>query len=256
MLVITEIKERVAYVTLNRPTKKNALNSQLVIDLKQAIAAAAENELVKVIVINALGDAFCAGADLESLQQLQQNSFEENLQDSNALKALFELIYFLPKVVIAQVEGHAIAGGCGLANVCDLVYAVPEAKFGYPEVKIGFIPAIVMTFLIRKIGENKAKELLLTGKLISAEEGIAFNMVTQVFDKTIIQEKVFEIAHQLCIQNSAEAMGTTKLMMAEVQHMPIKEALTYAALCNAKARSSDDCLKGINAFVNKSKLMW
>jgi methylglutaconyl-CoA hydratase len=256
MIIISEVKERIAYITLNRPGKKNALNGELVVALKEAIHAAAINPHVKVIVLKANGEVFCAGADLECLQQLQKNTFEENLQDSNSLKALFELIYFLPKIVIAQVEGHAIAGGCGLANVCDLVYTVPEAKFGYTEVRIGFIPALVMTFLIRKIGEGRAKELLLTGKLITANEAVTYQMVSQIFEKDTIAEKVEAIALSICRQNSAEAMATTKLMMAEIQNLSIKEALNYAATQNAKARGSVDCKKGIDAFVKKIKLLW
>src|SRR5258706_15353998 len=122
---------------------------------------------VKVIVLGATGEAFCAGADLAYLQKLQHFSFEENLNDSRHLRDLFLKIYTLKKVVIAQVQGHALAGGCGLATVCDIVFAVPEARFGYTEVRIGFVPAIVMVFLLRKLGEQKAKQLLLGGELMA-----------------------------------------------------------------------------------------
>lgn len=256
MLVISEIKNRIAYLTLNRPDKKNALNSDLVNTLKDSLNQMANDSNVKIIIIKGNGDAFCAGADLAYLQQLQQNTFEENLKDSESLKELFEIIYYLPKIVIAQVEGHAIAGGCGLANVCDLVYAVPEAKFGYTEVKIGFIPAIVMSFLIRKIGEGKAKELLLTGKLITANEALNFGMINQIFDRENIEKEVQRIANQLCEQNSEEAMAATKLMIANIQHLPIQEALQYAAHQNAVARSSNDCKKGIASFLNKNQISW
>jgi methylglutaconyl-CoA hydratase len=256
MLVISEIKNRIAYLTLNRPDKKNALNSDLVNTLKDSLNQMANDSNVKIIIIKGNGDAFCAGADLTYLQQLQQNTFEENLKDSESLKELFEIIYYLPKIVIAQVEGHAIAGGCGLANVCDLVYAVPEAKFGYTEVKIGFIPAIVMSFLIRKIGEGKAKELLLTGKLITANEALNFGMINQIFDRENIEKEVQRIANQLCEQNSEEAMAATKLMIANIQHLPIQEALQYAAHQNAVARSSNDCKKGIASFLNKNQISW
>ena len=158
-LIIYSVKDRVGYITLNRPEKRNALSSELVTALKEAFATAKNDRDVKVIVLKANGESFCAGADLAYLQQLQQFSFQENLADSNHLKDLFLQIYQLEKVVVAQVQGHALAGGCGLATICDFVFAVPEAKFGYTEVKIGFIPALVSIFLIRKIGEQKAKQL-------------------------------------------------------------------------------------------------
>src|SRR5688500_4382084 len=156
-------------IILNRPDKRNALNSEFVAELTQAFKQAAGDDAVRVIVLKAEGSVFSAGADLAYLQQLQANTFEENLADSSALKDLFILMYEHPKLIIAQVDGHAIAGGCGLVTVCDFVYAVPDAMFGYTEVRIGFIPAIVMFFLMRKVGEAKARSLLLTGKLIKAE---------------------------------------------------------------------------------------
>ncbi len=154
------VADRIGYITLNRPDKRNALSFDLVKELKEAFARAEDDAAVKVIVLRANGEAFCAGADLAYLQNLQKFSHVENLADSNHLKELFLQIYILKKVVIAQVQGHALAGGCGLATVCDFSFSVPEAKFGYTEVKIGFIPAIVMVFLIRKIGEGKARHLL------------------------------------------------------------------------------------------------
>src|SRR5690606_7930442 len=140
---------------------------RLVTGLTTTFIRASEDEEVKVIVLRANGKTFSAGADLTYLQQLQQNTYEENVTDSEHLKELFTTIYYLPKVVIAQVEGHAIAGGCGLATVCDLVFAIPEANFGYTEVKLGFVPAIVSCFLLHKINEGLAKQILLTGELFS-----------------------------------------------------------------------------------------
>ena len=139
-LVIFTVKDRVGYITLNRPDKRNALSHELVIELIDAFDKAEQDSSVKVVVLKAAGEAFCAGADLAYLQQLQNFSFEQNLEDSRQLKNLFLKIYQLKKVVIAQVQGHALAGGCGLATVCDFTFAVPEAKFGYTEVKIGFSP--------------------------------------------------------------------------------------------------------------------
>ncbi|RYD75462.1 MAG: hypothetical protein EOP53_16425, partial [Sphingobacteriales bacterium] len=167
--VETRSQNGIFEIILNRPDKRNALNSEFVQELIEAFTQANNDEKTRVVILKANGKAFSAGADLAYLQQLQNNTFEENLQDSSQLKTLFSHIYNHKKIVIAQVEGHAIAGGCGLATVCDFVFSVPEALYGYTEVKIGFVPAIVMFFLLRKIGESKARELLLTGKLVSAE---------------------------------------------------------------------------------------
>ena len=145
-LVDYSVKDRIGFITLNRPEKRNALSFELIAEMKNAFNQADKDERVKVIVLRANGETFCAGADLDGLQKLQNFSREENLEDSRHLKELFYKIYTLNKVVIAQVQGHALAGGCGLAIVCDFVYAVPEAKFGYTEVKIGFVPSIVMVF--------------------------------------------------------------------------------------------------------------
>jgi methylglutaconyl-CoA hydratase len=250
------VKENVAYITLNRPEKKNALSHDLVTDLKEGFKKAESDDSVKVIILNATGDVFCAGADLEYLQQLQNFSFEQNLSDSTHLKELFLLIYELKKIVIAQVEGTALAGGCGLATVCDFTFAVPEARFGYSEVKIGFIPAIVMVFLIRKLGEGIAKQLLLTGSSISAQEAKNLHLINGVVDKGKIHAEVFKFAKQLIQSNSSYAMSVTKQMIAKVQSLHLDEALSFAAEMNAKARESEDCRKGIAAFLNKEKIKW
>jgi len=159
-------------------------------------------------------------------------------------------------VVIGQVQGHAIAGGCGLATVCDLVYSVPEAQFGYTEVKIGFIPAIVMVFLVRKLGDAHARELLITGQLISAERANRLGIVTEVVAADGLEERVLQTADMLITTNSGQSMAMTKQMMAEVQQMSIVNALEYAAEQNAHARSTEDCRRGIAAFLNKEKFTW
>lgn len=251
-----QVENRVGVITLNRPDKRNALNHQLVAELKSAFDMAERDEQVKVVVLNAEGDAFCAGADLGYLQDLQKFSHEENLADSNHLKELFLKIYRLPKVVIAQVQGHALAGGCGLATVCDFTFAVPEAKFGYTEVKIGFIPAIVMVFLLRKLGEQKAKQLLLTGDLIKAQAAFDMGLISKVVAKENLEEEVRTLAQTLIKNNSGQSMALTKQMIGDVQSLTLDEALDYAAKMNATARASADCKKGIAAFLNKEELSW
>lgn len=255
-LVLYQLESRIAYLTLNRPAKRNALNPEMINALKEALTKASSDSEAKVIIIRSSGTVFSAGADLEHLQKLQNNSYEENLNDSNNLKELFEQIYNNPKIIIAQVEGAAIAGGCGLATVCDFTFAVPESKFGYTEVKIGFVPAIVMIFLLRKIGETKAKELLLTGKLIDATQALNSGLINSVFSKEEIAAKVKDFAIAICNETSSQSLSLTKEMIGKVQELSLEEALNYAAKMNAKARGTEDCKKGISSFLNKESLQW
>lgn len=255
-LVNYELHKRIAYITLNRPEKRNALNTELVTQLQQALDKAETDTEAKVIVIKAEGKAFCAGADLAYLQQLQQNTYEENLHDSSQLKKLFYSIYNHKKIVIAQVHGHAIAGGCGLATVCDFVFCADHIKLGYTEVKIGFIPALVLVFLVRKIGEGKAKQLLLSGNLITAQTAKEMGLINEVCQLDELHSKVQEFAEKLCIENSGQSMELTKKLINSIQHLPIEEALQTAATSNAKARNTADCKKGISAFLNKEKIQW
>lgn len=255
-LVNYTVRDRVGFITLNRPEKRNALSFELVASLKDAFQKAESDPKVKVVILGGEGEAFCAGADLEYIKQLQGNSYAENLKDSNHLKELFLQIYKLKKVVIAKVHGHALAGGCGLATVCDFVFAVPEAKMGYTEVKIGFIPALVMVFLIRKIGEQRARHLLLSGELVSGDGALQAGLVTRLIPKEQLDAAVETFAQHLVQNNSGQSMETTKGMIAGVQSLPLEDALDLAASMNAHARETEDCRKGILAFLEKRKIEW
>jgi methylglutaconyl-CoA hydratase len=255
-IVLYEVRDRIGFITLNRPEKRNALSQELVSELNAAFTKAEKDHEVKVIVLKANGEAFCSGADLGYLQQLQSFSIEDNLADSTKLKELFARIYSLSKVVIAQVQGHAIAGGCGLATVCDFIYSIPEAKFGYTEVKIGFVPAIVMVFLIRKIGEQRARQFLLTGSLVTATDALGHGLITKIATRDLIEDEVIDFAKKLISSNSGQAMAATRRMIAEVQSMSLHDALNYAARMNADARGTNDCKKGIAAFLDKKTIEW
>ena len=250
------VAQGIGTITLSRPEKRNALSFELVSELKAAFTALEMDATVKIIILKAQGEAFCAGADLGYLQQLQHFSYEENLADSNHLKELFLQIYTLKKIVIAQVQGHALAGGCGLATVCDFVFAVPEAKFGYTEVRIGFIPAIVMIFLLRKIGEARSKQMLLSGELISAGDALGLTLINRIIPKENLEQETMAYAASLIRSNSAQAMMQTKQMIARVQEMPLEKALTFAAESNATARATVDCKRGVDAFLKKEKIIW
>jgi methylglutaconyl-CoA hydratase len=255
-LVLYSVADRIATISLNRPEKKNAFNPELVTALTAALLQASDDEEVKLIVLKAVGDVFSAGADLAYLQQLQQNSHEENVADSDNLKTLFTTIYYLPKVVIAQVEGHAIAGGCGLATVCDITFAVPEAKFGYTEVKLGFVPAIVSCFLIRKTSETIAKKILLTGDLFSAEEALAYNLITYVTNREEIDLKVSEFAKRLCDSASGNSLMVTKQLIGQTTNPGLERSLALAVQINARVRESEDFKRGIAAFISKEQIKW
>ncbi len=251
-----DIINRVAIITLNRPDKRNAFSYQLVTELKQAFYSAEHNEQVRAVILKANGKVFSAGADLAYLQALQKASYQDNLADSVYLKDLYIQIYKHSKPVIAQVQGHAIAGGCGLVTACDFVFSVPEAQFGYTEVKIGFVPAIVMTFLLRKVGEAYAKSLLLSGDLVAAQKMHQIGLIHQIISGDELENTVLEFTQNLIRGGSGQAIGITKKLIAEIQEKPFFEALSLASEINAHARGLEDCKQGISAFLNKEKIIW
>jgi methylglutaconyl-CoA hydratase len=251
------IENRIGYITIQRAEKRNALNAELITELSESFDAFETDDKVKVIVIKADGTTFCSGADLESLQEMQNNTYEQNLADSNRLKDLYYKIYTFKKIVIAQVQGHALAGGCGLVSICDFSFSVPEANFGYTESRIGFVPAIVLSFLVRKIGENKARMMLLTGNVIKASEAYHIGLITHICEneKDLIKS-VYEFATSIIEHNASSSIELTKKLFYSLPNLPLEEALTIAASTNALARQSEDCKKGIAAFLNKETLKW
>jgi methylglutaconyl-CoA hydratase len=247
---------RRAVIVLNRGEKRNALAPQMVTELKAAFNAHAHDPAVRVIVLRASGTVFSAGADLAYLRELQHYGYAENLADSGALKDLYYQIYTCPKPVIAQVQGHAIAGGCGLITACDFVFTVPEAQFGYTEVRIGFIPAIVMSLLVRRIGEGHARRLLLGAELIRASEAFAIGLVSRVVPADSLEKEVDDFSVRIARENSGAAMAATKQMLSDIQSMTLLDALSHGVEMNATARATPDCRRGIEAFLRKDKIEW
>lgn len=250
-MIKSEIKNNTAILTLNRPEKRNALHPFLIEQLKSKIIEYKKNDLVKSLIITGEGNTFCAGADLEYLKNISNNSSTENYEDSKSLAELFLMIYEFPKPTIAAVNGSAIAGGCGLASVCDFIIANPDkSKFGYTEVKIGFIPAIVSIFLIRKIGEGLAKQLLLEGDLITGnrayEIGLANYLAEDVFAESI------NLAEKLN-KNSATSMKMTKKMIDNISNLSVRDAVDHCINLNVISRSTEDFNKGIQSFLSKDK---
>jgi len=251
------VENRVAEVVLARPEKRNALNDAVIRELTDVFSQANKNPSIKVIILTGSGTTFCSGADLEYLQRLSAYSLAENQEDSHKLMKLFQSIYEMKKPVIAAVNGPAIAGGCGLATVCDFILASKDhATFGYSEVTIGFIPALVLVFLVRRIGEGRARELVLSGTVINAERAYEVGLATEVVEHDRLLVRARQFAHQLAENNSGNSMSMTKEMLGTLHNMDFLQALEYAANMNAIARMTEDCKKGIAAFLKKEKLRW
>jgi len=244
-----EIKNEVGILTLNRSDKRNALHPELTRQMKPKLKEVTEDKSVKVLIITGEGKAFCAGADLEYLNELKKYSSLENEKDSRELAELFLSIYNLPKLVIAAVNGAAIAGGCGLASVCDIIVADEiNARFGYSEVKIGFIPAIVSTFLIRRVGEGMAKQLLLSGEIIEAKRAYEIGFVNYLSSNAL--EFSLDIASKLK-SNSQQSVELTKNMIKNVSGLSVESAVEYSIGLNTISRTTNDFKVGLNNFLTK-----
>ena len=254
--VITEIRDRIGYIILNRPDKRNALNSEFVSELKISIKSFENNSEVRALILKSAGEVFCAGADLAYLQQLQNYTYEENLADSKNLAELFKLIYSFPKPVISLVNGAALAGGCGLATVCDICFATPSSTFGYTEAKIGFIPAIVMVFLKKKVGESISKKLLFTGEVFKADKALEYGLITEIVEADKISEYTHQWVLNMIESSSGNSINMIKQMYNSIDSLNLDDVINYACEMNAKARETDDCKRGISSFLNKQKISW
>jgi len=240
----------VAFVTLNRPEKRNALSDAVVNELKRALRAADNERTVRVVVITGAGVDFSSGADLAALQKISENSITENLEDAQSLMELFALIRRVRVPVVAAVRGRALAGGCGLATACDIVLASDSARFGYPEVRIGFVPAMVMAILRRNVSEKRAFELITRGADISAVEAERIGLVNQVFDDATFESEVEK--YVAGFENvSRSAVMLTKRLLYHMDGMTFDAALQSGVDVNAIARMTEDCRAGIEQFLKK-----
>ena len=249
--VLYAVDGAVARLTLNRPDKRNALNAAVIAALKENLRRASEDERVRVIVIAGAGKDFCAGADLAALQQLSQASVDENLEDARSLFELFILIREIPVPVVAAVTGRALAGGAGLASACDLVLASASARFGYPEVKIGFVPAMVMAILRRNVSEKRAFELVTRGAEISAEEAHAFGLVNRIFADESFESEVATYVSEF-EKLSRSAVSLTKTLLYQMDGLSFSAALQTGADVNVIARLTKDCQERVARFLSKS----
>jgi methylglutaconyl-CoA hydratase len=241
-------------ITLNRPDKRNAISYELIDDLTAALKKSAASS-AHVMILTGAGSVFCAGMDLENLKNLIGRSDEENLKDSATMAGLFRLLYDFAKPSIAAVNGAAIAGGTALATLCDFTLAVPEAKFGYTEVRIGFVPGIVSSYLIANVGEKRARELLLTGRLFGAQEAHRLGLVTEIVAPEQLLPRAHELARQL-LENSPASLRVTKRLLSNYTQEQIDRQVAQAVKDNAAIRQTADFKEGVSAFLEKRKPHW
>jgi methylglutaconyl-CoA hydratase len=244
----------IATITLNRPDKRNAISFELIDDLLRALKKVEESDAI-VLIVTGAGKAFSAGMDLENLKTLIGRSPEQNLEDSETMVRMFRSLYEFPKVTIAAVNGPAIAGGTGLALLCDFTLAVPEAKFGYTEVRIGFVPAIVSTFLLRQTGEKHARDLLLTGRIIGAEEAARMGLVNEIVAPESLMSRARELA-ALLMENSPASLRATKKLLSDHARTELNAQIEAALRENAAVRATADFREGITSFLEKRKPAW
>jgi methylglutaconyl-CoA hydratase len=244
----------VATITLNRPDKRNAISYQLIEDLLAAFDEVAKSKAL-VLILTGAGKAFCSGMDLENLKTLIGRSPEPSLRDTQTMAHLFRTLYDFPKPTITAVNGAAIAGGTGLATLCDFTLAVPDAKFGYTEVRIGFVPAIVSTFLLRQVGEKIARDLLLTGRLFDAQEALRIGLVTEVVPAENLLPRARELAAQL-MENSPASLRYTKRLLSEAARAELDTQIDAAVRENSAIRSTADFREGVTSFLEKRKPKW
>jgi methylglutaconyl-CoA hydratase len=252
--LILEDHGPVAKITFNRPDKRNAISPKMICELLTAFDEI-EKTRARVAILTGEGSAFCAGMDLDMLSALAQQTPQENQEDSRRMARMFRRIWSFPKPLIAAVNGHALAGGCGIATLCDFTIAVPEAKFGYTEVRIGFLPAIVSVFLTRQIGDKRARDLLLTGRLVEATEAKELGLVTEIVPSDRLMSRAEEIAEQL-IAASPSSLTRAKRLLTSAAAASVDADLERAVLENARIRCTPDFKEGLASFLEKRKPVW
>jgi methylglutaconyl-CoA hydratase len=254
LTVLVAENERIRTITLNRPARRNAMTPEMQLEFIAALQDAAQSSC-RVVVLKGAGDAFCSGLDLTVLQSLAGISAADRRADAERIATLFRTLYELPKPTIAAVHGPAIAGGTGLATICDFTLAVPCARFGYTEARIGFVPALVSAFLALQIGDKRSRDLLLTARLFDAAEAHRLGLVTQVVAPEALDQHVAALAHAL-MANSPASLAATKRLLAAQNRAWLDAAIELALHANEEARKTADFTEGLAAFLEKRKPTW
>ena len=249
-----EIEDAIATLMLNRPEKRNAISFKMITEILEALDEV-EKVPARVLILTGAANAFCAGMDLQGLKDFRSQSDEEIVADARKIATLFRRLYSFPKPTIAAVNGPAIAGGCGLATVCDFTLAVPEAKFGYTEVRVGFIPAIVSSYVVRQVGEKKARDLLLSGRIFSAAEAKDLGIVNELLENDKLLPRARELARSLA-EMSPVALAHTKRLLLKLSEEDIDRETEMAVEASACVRKTADFKEGLAAFLEKRKPQW
>lgn len=251
-----EVTNRVATISLNRPEQGNALNDLMIAELKDALQAAQVSGEAKVILLRANGPAFCLGTDAVYLEKVAAFSHEQHQADSASFAQLLFNLYRSPKVVVCQIQGDAMAEGAALATVCDLTIVSSEARIGFPEVRYGQAPALILPILLRKLGETKAKELMLTGDLLGGSTATEIGLFNQAVAREELEGRVQALTSSLCQNNSFAAMQLTKKMIVDIQDFPFENAMKFAAKMNAHSRLTEDFRKGVHQLQKGGTIKW
>jgi methylglutaconyl-CoA hydratase len=249
-----EESEDIHIITMNRPERRNALNPQLIHDLSQALEAATRCSC-GVVVLTGAGTSFCSGMDLEHIRLQHDQRPEEQLADAEAIMWLMRHLHGFTKPTIAAVNGPAVAGGAGLAALCDFTLSVPGAKFGFTEVKVGFIPAVVAVFLLPILGDKRTRDLLLSGRILDAEEALAFGLVTAITPAAELMEHTRAVARSL-LKNSPASMRAVKELLNGFAKERLDRYLVQAVRWNERVRNSGDFREGLQAFFEKRDAVW
>lgn len=249
-----EFSGQLATLTLNRPDKRNSISARMLSELQSALDEI-EHSHARVAIITGAGKSFCAGMDLEMLAAIATQSAAENMEDSRRMARMFRRVWSFSKPLVAAVNGAALAGGCGLATLCDFTLAAPEAKFGYTEVKIGFLPAIVSVFLTRQIGDKHARDLLLTGRLVHSDEALKLGLISEIVPPELLMDRARELAGIL-IAASPVSLTRAKRLLTSAAAASVDADLERAILENARIRCTADFREGLASFLEKRKPVW
>ena len=249
--IICTVEAGIARITLNRPDKRNALDDQIVSEFKHALQVASQDDTVRVVLVTGAGKDFCSGADLASLQRISEAGVEESMASARVMGELFVEMRRHPRPIIAAVRGRALAGGCGLATACDIILAAESSQFGYPEVNIGFIPAMVMAILRRSVSEKRAFELITRGEIITARAALEIGMINRVFTDDRFDSEVETYVTQMATK-SASAVSLAKSLLYHMDGMTFETAIEAGVQMNAITRMTEDCKRGVESFLRKS----
>jgi methylglutaconyl-CoA hydratase len=253
--LLLDRRDAVSTITLNRPDKRNAISAAMIADLQSALDIIEVDHCTRVVIMTGAGKAFCAGMDLEMLAAIAQQSPAENQEDSRRIAHMLRRIWSFPRPMIAAVNGAAYAGGCGIATLCDFTLAAPEAKFGYTEVKIGFLPAIVSVFLTRQIGEKRSRDLLLTGRILDAQQARELGLINEIVPSEHLMKRANELALEL-IAASPSSITRAKALLTSSAAAGIDHDLQRAIVENARIRCTADFKEGVASFLEKRKPVW